>query len=70
MGTMLIMQTTLTPGSMASDKAPFPKQDTQSSPPTTKLPNSMPNDTKPAFHKEEFNKMQESLGQITIKQQT
>jgi hypothetical protein len=28
------------------------------------------NDTKPAFHKEEFNKMQESLGQLTIKQQT
>ncbi len=30
----------------------------------------MPNNTEPAFHKEEFNKMQESLGQITIKQQT
>jgi hypothetical protein len=53
---------------MASDKAPFPKQDTQSSLMTTKLPNSMPNDTKPAFHKEALNKMQESLGQLTIKQ--
>jgi hypothetical protein len=37
---------------------------------TAKFPNSIFNDTKPAFHKEEFNKMQESLGQLTIKQQT
>jgi hypothetical protein len=54
---------------MASNKAPFQKQDTWSSPTTTKSPNSIFNDTKPAFHEEEFNKMQESLGQLTIKQQ-
>jgi hypothetical protein len=54
---------------MASDEAPFPKQDTRSSPTTTKSPNSMPNTTKPEFHEKEVNKMQESLGQITINQQ-
>jgi hypothetical protein len=55
---------------MVSDEAPFQKQDTRSSPTTTKSPNSMPNDTKPAFPEEEFNKTQESLGQLIIKQQT
>jgi hypothetical protein len=34
-----------------------------------KSPNSMPNNTKPAFHEEDFKKKQESLGQLTIKQQ-
>jgi hypothetical protein len=55
---------------MESDKAPFLNQDTWSSPTTMKFPNSMPNNTKPVLHKEELNKMQESLGQLTIKQQT
>jgi hypothetical protein len=37
----------------------------------TKTPNSMPNNTKAAFHEEEFNKMQEYFKwQIKNKQQT